>query len=103
MEAVENSINLESADYYEVINFTQFEDEDDIVYMTVYSFMAQRYSFWERLQFLFGGKVKSCGIVLTTEEFNKLRDWVEQLDKQPKVKSVVKVKEKDYANIYTLW
>ena len=42
----------------EILRLSKWEDEDE-VYFTVYSFLADKYSFWERLKILFGGKTKS--------------------------------------------
>lgn len=58
----------------EIVKLTKWEDEDE-VYFTVYSFLADKYSFWERLKILFGGKTKSTEIILDKKEFNKLIKW----------------------------
>lgn len=48
------------------------EDEDEI-YLSVYSFSAQKYSLWERIKILFGGKTKTTDIILTKKNFDKLK------------------------------
>lgn len=58
----------------EILRISKWEDEDE-VYFTVYSFLANKYSFWERLKILFGGKTKSTEIILSKKEFNKLRKF----------------------------
>lgn len=58
----------------EILRLSKWEDEDE-VYFTVYSFLADKYSFLERLKILFGGKTKSIDIILSKKEFNKLVRW----------------------------
>ena len=58
----------------ELLRVSKWEDDEE-VYFSVYSFFAQKYSFLERLKFLFGGKIKSCEIILKEEDFNKLKSF----------------------------
>lgn len=58
----------------EVLRVTRFESEDE-VYLTVYRFSGSNYSFWERLKFLFGGKVKTADLVLSKDNFEKLKNF----------------------------
>lgn len=58
----------------ELLRVVKYEGEDEI-YLTVYSFSAQKYSLWERIKILFGRKTKSTDIILTKENFNKLIRW----------------------------
>jgi hypothetical protein len=56
----------------EILRVTKEEDE---YFFLVYSFLAEKYSFWERVKILFGGKVKTCELILSEEEFKKLSDY----------------------------
>lgn len=58
----------------EVLKLERWEDEEE-TYLTVYQYMSDRYSFWERLVSLFGGKVRTCDIVLSKENFDKLKKF----------------------------
>jgi hypothetical protein len=58
----------------EIVRLSKWEDEDE-VYLTVYSFLSDKYSFWERLKILFCGKTKSTEIILSKKEFNKLKKF----------------------------
>jgi len=58
----------------ELLRFSKWEDEEE-VYITLYSYLNEKYSFWERLKFLFGGKTKTADVVLSKKEFNKLKKW----------------------------
>ena len=56
----------------EVLRVSKWEG-DDLYYLTVYSFSAEKYSLWERIKILFGGKVKTAELILSEENFKKLR------------------------------
>ena len=56
----------------ELLRAIKWEDEDEI-YLSVYSFSAQKYSLWERIKILFGGKTKTTDIILTKKTFDKLK------------------------------
>jgi hypothetical protein len=58
----------------EIVKVSQWEGEEE-VYFTIYSFLAEKYSLWERLCILFGGKTKSTEIILSKKEFNKLKKF----------------------------
>ena len=58
----------------ELLRVSKWEDEEE-VYLSVYSFFAEKYSFWERLGFLFKGKIKTAEIILSKKEFNKLKKF----------------------------
>ena len=58
----------------EVLKVEKFEDEDE-VYLTVFSFQTMRLSFWEKIKYLFGCKMQTCDLVLSAEEFKKLKDF----------------------------
>lgn len=58
----------------EILRVSRFESEDE-VYLTVYRFSGSNYSFWERLKFLFGEKVKTADLVLSKESFEKLKNF----------------------------
>jgi hypothetical protein len=62
----------------EILRVSKDEDFDYI--FTVYSFLAEKYSFWERVKILFGGKVKTCELILSEEEFKKLSDYAIKTD-----------------------
>lgn len=65
---------LECACKSEVLRVSKWEDEQEI-YLSVYSYFNEKYSFWERLKFLFGGKTKTTDIILNKKEFNKLKKF----------------------------
>ena len=56
----------------EILRVSKFDDEDE-VYMTVYQYSSQRFSFLERLRILFGGKNKTANLILSKESFDKLK------------------------------
>lgn len=56
----------------EILRISKWENEDEY-YLSVYQFSSLRYSFWERICILFGGKVKTCDIILSKEHFEKLK------------------------------
>jgi len=56
----------------ELLRVIKWEGEEEI-YLTIYSFSAQKYSLWERIKILFGGKTKSTDIILTKKNFDKLK------------------------------
>ena len=56
----------------ELLRVIKWEGEDEI-YLTVYSFSSRKYSFWERIEILFGRKTKSTDIILTKKNFDKLK------------------------------
>lgn len=56
----------------EILRVTKWEDEEEY-YLTVYSFSAEKYSLLERIKILFGGKVKITELILSKENFNKLK------------------------------
>lgn len=56
----------------EILRVSKWEDEEE-VYFTVYQYLSERYSFWERLKILFGGKSKTADIILSKEEFKMLK------------------------------
>ena len=56
----------------ELLRVVKWEDEDEI-YLSVYSFSAQKYSLRERVKILFGGKTKTTDIILTKKNFDKLK------------------------------
>ena len=58
----------------EILRVTKWEDEDEY-YLTVYQYSSDRYSFWERLKILFGGKVRTAEIILNKENFEKLKTF----------------------------
>ena len=58
----------------EIVRLSRFENEDE-VYFTVYQYASDKYSFWERLKMLFWGKVRTCDLVLSSEDFNKIKQF----------------------------
>ncbi len=58
----------------ETLRLTQWEGEEE-VYLTAYSYLNERYSLFERLVILFGGKSKTAVIILSKKEFNKLKKF----------------------------
>jgi hypothetical protein len=58
----------------ELLRVSKFDDED-LVYLSVYSFSAEKYTLLERIKILFGGKVKTTEIILSGENFNKLKKF----------------------------
>ena len=58
----------------EIVRLSKWDDEEEI-YLTVYQYLSQRYSLWERIKILVGGKVKTCDIILSKENFNKIKKW----------------------------
>lgn len=73
VEPKKKELFLSCACESELLRVVKWEDEDEI-YLSVYSFSAQKYSLWERIKMLFGGKVKTTDIILTKENFNKLKE-----------------------------
>ena len=59
----------------EILRVTKWEDEEEY-YLTVYSYHADKYSLWERIKILFGGKVKTAEIILSKENFNSLKQFL---------------------------
>ena len=58
----------------EVLTLDRFEDEEEI-YLTIYSHSGERYSFWERVKILFGGKVRTADLVISYEDFEKIKQF----------------------------
>ncbi len=58
----------------EIIRLTSWSDEDEI-YLSFYSFVGDKYSLWERIKILFCGKVRVGDVVLSSEEFNKIKQF----------------------------
>lgn len=58
----------------EIIRLTKWKDEEDY-YLSIYSYYSDKYSLWGRLKILFGGKVKTSEVVLSREDFEKLRQF----------------------------
>ena len=58
----------------EILRVIKWEDEEEY-YLTIYSYHADKYSLWERVKILFGGKVKTSEIILSKENFNKLKSF----------------------------
>lgn len=69
---METELTINSCCGNEIVKVSKFEEED-LVYFTVYSFLAERYSFWERLRMLFGGQTKTCDLVFYKEDFELLK------------------------------
>lgn len=59
----------------ELIKVSKWEDEPNEIYLTLFTYMSERYSFWERLKFLFGGKTKTASLVIDRDELDKLKDF----------------------------
>ncbi len=58
----------------EIVRLTSWENEDEI-YLSLYSFVGDNYSLWERIKILFCGKVRVGDVVLSSEEFNKIKEF----------------------------
>ena len=58
----------------DILKIEKWSDDED-VFLTVFSYQSLRYSFWERLIFLFGGKTKTSSIILDKKQFNKLKKF----------------------------
>lgn len=71
---MENKLYLSCQCNSEVLTLDRFEDEEEI-YLTVYSHSGERYSFWERVKILFGGKVRTADVVLSIEDFEKIKQF----------------------------
>ena len=56
----------------EILRVSKWEDEEEY-YFTVYQYTSDKYSFWERLKILFKGKVRTADIILSKENFEKLK------------------------------
>lgn len=56
----------------EILRVTKFDDEDSY-YLTVYSYHADKYSLWDRLKALFGGRIITCDVILSKENFELLK------------------------------
>ena len=69
---MENKLYLSCQCNSEVLTL---EREDDNVYLTVYTYSAERFSFWERVKILFGGKVRTADVVLSIEDFEKIKQF----------------------------
>jgi len=59
----------------ELFRVSKWENEPDEIYLTLYSYQSDRYSFWERLSILFGGKTKTAEIILSRKELDKLKKF----------------------------
>ena len=73
-EMNKTTLHLDCSCGGEVLRVEKFEDEDE-VYLTVFSFQLMKLSFWAKIELLFGCRVQTCDLVLTSEEFKKLRDF----------------------------
>jgi hypothetical protein len=58
----------------EIIQLVKWSDEKEVS-LIVYSYLSDRYNFFERLCILFGGKVRTCDVVLSKEEFDKIKKF----------------------------
>jgi len=58
----------------EIVNLMRFPDEEE-TYLTIYSYSSERYSFLDRLKILFGVKTRTTDIVLSKEDWNKLKQF----------------------------
>lgn len=58
----------------ELLRVSKWENEEEL-YFSVYSFFAEKYSFWERLGFLFGGKSKTCELIINKKNFDKISNF----------------------------
>lgn len=50
------------------------DKEDGNYYFTIYQYDADRYSFWERIKILFRGKTKTASVIISKEDFEKLKE-----------------------------
>ena len=73
-EINKTTLHLDCSCGGEVLRVEKFEDEDE-VYLTVFSFQNLKLSFWGKLRYLFGCRTQTCELVLTSEEFKKLKDF----------------------------
>lgn len=74
VEPKRKDLHLTCSCQSEIVKVSRWEGEEE-VYFTVYSFLAEKYSLWERICILFGGKTKSAEIILSKKEFNKLKKF----------------------------
>ena len=74
VEPKRKDLHLTCSCQSEIVKVSRWEGEEE-VYFTVYSFLAEKYSLWERLCILFGGKTKTAEIILSKKEFNKLKKF----------------------------
>ena len=74
IEPKRKDLDLTCSCQSEIVKVSRWEGEEE-VYFTVYSFLAEKYSLWERICILFVGKTKSAEIILSKKEFNKLKKF----------------------------
>lgn len=74
VEPKKEELFLSCACESEIVKLTRWENEDE-TYLTVYSYLADKYTFWERVKILFRGKTRSCDIVLYKDTFDKLKQF----------------------------
>ena len=74
IEPKRKDLHLTCSCQSEIVKVSRWEGEEE-VYFTVYSFLAEKYSLWERICILFGGKTKTVEIILSKKEFNKLKKF----------------------------
>lgn len=73
-EVVKKELFLSCECGSEILKVEKYQGEDEY-YLTVYSYLSTKYTFFERLCILFGGKVRTSDIVLSKKEFEKLKKW----------------------------
>ena len=74
VEPKRKDLHLTCSCQSEIVKVSRWEGEEE-VYFTVYSFLGEKYSLWERICILFGGKTKTAEIILSKKEFNKLKKF----------------------------
>jgi hypothetical protein len=58
----------------EILRVEKYSDEEE-VYITVFSFKSHNLSFWQKLRNLFSCEMVTCDLVLSLEEFKKLKSF----------------------------
>ena len=74
IEPKRKDLHLTCSCQSEIVKVSRWEGEEE-VYFTVYSFLGEKYSLWERICILYGGKTKTVEIILSKKEFNKLKKF----------------------------
>ena len=58
----------------ELVRINRWNGESE-TYLTIYKYRGSSLSFWDKLKFLFGSSVIGGDVVLSEEEFNKLKEF----------------------------
>lgn len=74
MENNKSTLHLDCLCGGEILRVEKHSDEEE-VYLTVFSFKSHNLSFWQKLRNLFSCETVTCDLVLSIEEFKKLKSF----------------------------